>query len=131
MTRVLLADDDDLLAAFVQVKLEGAGFQVTVAHDGLSAFDQARRSRPDVVVLDAMMPGYDGFEVMRKLRNDAVTRDIPVLMLTALRHKDDVIKAMRAGVRDYVVKPFRPEELIARLRRVIAEEASAPAQAAS
>lgn len=131
MTRILLADDDDLLVALVEVRLESQGFEVVIAHDGPSALEQARAERPDVIVLDAMMPGCDGFFVAEQLRHDERTRHIPVLMLTARRCKDDVVKAMRAGVRDYVAKPFRIEELVTRLKRIVAEQERAAVQGAA
>lgn len=130
MTRVLLADDDDLLAALLQVKLEAQGFQVCIAHDGPSTLAAALADPPDVIVLDAMMPGCDGFEVADKIKHHAALGSVPIVMLTARRNRDDVIKAMNAGVRDYVVKPFRVEELVARVRRVLAEQ-DGPVQATS
>lgn len=129
MARVLIADDDDLLAALLQVKLESAQFQVSVAHDGPQALALAREQRPDVIVLDAMMPGCDGFTVARKLREAAATRGIPILMLTARRSKSDVERAIGAGVRDYMIKPFRIEQLIKRIVHLI-DERLAPATSA-
>lgn len=128
MASVLVADDDDLLVALLQVKLEARGYDVATACDGPTAVATARRLCPDILILDAMMPGFDGFTAAGKLRLDAATRDIPILMLTARKQRSDVEAAKRAGVCDYLVKPFALEELFKRVQRIVAKRREDRAQ---
>ncbi len=119
MQKILVCDDDELLTELLQFRLEAKGFDVTVAGDGREALNSIRLAQPDAVVLDAMMPGIDGLEVLRQLREDAVTRDIPVIMLTARKGERDIVDALRLGASDYLSKPFIPDELSARLVRLL------------
>ena len=122
--KVLVCDDDELLTELLQFRLEAKGFDVTVAGDGREALDSIRLSQPDAVVLDAMMPGIDGFEVLRRLREDAATSDMPVIMLTARKGERDIVDALRLGASDYLSKPFIPDELSARLMRLLTADRS-------
>ena len=124
MQKILVCDDDELLTELLQFRLEAKGFDVTVAGDGREALDNIRLARPDAVVLDAMMPGIDGFEVLRRIREDVATRNIPVLMLTARKGERDVVDALRLGASDYLSKPFIPDELSARLLRLLTADRS-------
>lgn len=117
-TLVLIADDDPLLIAVVEHKLAAAGYAVKTAHDGQAALEDTRRLRPAVLVLDAMMPVIDGFEVLRRIKADEALRDVAVVMLTALKQQDDIVSALRLGAADYLPKPFNPDELVARLARL-------------
>ncbi len=117
-TVVLVADDDPLLRDILEHKLSRAGYSVALAEDGRAALDQARALRPAVLVLDAMMPVLDGFEVLRRLKGDDQTRDLIVVMLTALKRQDDIVSALQLGAADYLAKPFNPDELVARLARL-------------
>ncbi len=117
--RILVCDDDDLLVALLEHRLEGHGFEVLVARDGGEAVAVAAEQRPDAIVLDAMMPVMDGHEVLRRLRSRDETASIPVIMLTARKQERDILSALELGARDYLVKPFIPEELITRLNRLI------------
>lgn len=119
MPTILIADDDELLAALVQFKLEAAGHKVVVAKDGAAALAEVARQRPDLIVLDAMMPVLTGSEVLARLKADPATASVPVIMLTARRAQDDVVSALRAGAADYLTKPFIPEELIARVETAL------------
>ena len=120
--RVLVVDDDPTISEVVCSYLRSAGYLVDVADDGLRAVELARDIRPDLVVLDRMLPGIDGLEVIRRLRDDG---SMPVIMLTALREQDDRIHGLEAGADDYLAKPFSPRELVLRvhsvLRRSLAE----------
>jgi DNA-binding response OmpR family regulator len=120
--RILVVDDDPTVSEVVCSYLRSAGFLVDETADGLSAVEIARRTRPDLVVLDRMLPGIDGLEVCRRIRAD---RAVPVIMLTALREEDDRIGGLEAGADDYLAKPFSPRELVLRvqsiLRRTLAE----------
>ena len=117
--RVLIADDDPLLRGLLTHKLSAAGYAVIAAEDGRQALDQCRQQRPDLIVLDGMMPIADGFEVLRRLKADPETAGLPVIMLTALRREEDIVGALKLGAADYLVKPFIPDELIARIGRLL------------
>ncbi|MEJ2814192.1 response regulator [Caulobacter sp. CCG-8] len=119
---ILVADDDPLLRSILEHKLTRAGYRVILAEDGGAALEQARALRPAVLVLDAMMPVLDGFEVLRRLKDDDQTRDLTVFMLTALKRQDDVVSALQLGAADYLAKPFNPDELVARLARLSPSE---------
>ncbi|HWH23011.1 MAG TPA: response regulator [Allosphingosinicella sp.] len=119
MKRILVCDDDPLLVDLLSFRLGGKGFDVDTAGDGEEALRKLERSRPDAIVLDAMMPIVDGYEVLRRLRENKETAGIPVLMLTARRQEEDIVGALEMGANDFMVKPFIPEELVARLSRLV------------
>lgn len=123
-TLVLVADDDPLLRSILEHKLSRAGYVVALAEDGRAALEQSRALKPAVLVLDAMMPILDGFEVLRRLKSDDQTRSIAVVMLTALKRQDDIVSALQLGAADYLPKPFNPDELVARLARLAPVEAT-------
>ena len=114
--RVLVVDDETALANVIAGYLHREGFDVDLAHDGLTAVDSARTNRPDLVVLDVMLPGLDGIEVCRRLREFT---DAYVIMLTARDEEIDKIVGLSVGADDYLVKPFSPRELIARIRAML------------
>ena len=119
--RVLVVDDDETVSDVVRRYLEREGYEVDIAADGQSGLEQALASPPDLMVLDLMLPGLDGVEVCRRLRQ---AHSLPVIMLTARGDTDDRIAGLEVGADDYVTKPFSPRELTARvgavLRRVAA-----------
>lgn len=114
--RVLVADDDPRQAEVVRRYLTAAGHDAHVVHDGRAALDEARRRRPDLVVLDVMMPGLDGLHVCRTLREES---DVLVLMLTARTTEDDLLLGLELGADDYLTKPYSPRELMARVRTLL------------
>ena len=116
---VLVAEDDGMQAELIRRSLLAEGHTATVVHDGPAALDAARRLRPDLVVLDLMLPVIDGFGVCRVLRRDDGDPDIPVLMLTARSAEDDVLLGLELGADDYMTKPYSPRELMARVRTVL------------
>ena len=118
LSQVLIADDDPLLRAILEHKLAAAGFSVRSVEDGRAALAEVETGWPQIVVLDAMMPIMDGFEALRRLKQDPKSREIPVVMLTALKRDEDVLSALHAGASDYLSKPFNPDELVARLTRL-------------
>ena len=120
MARILIADDDSLLRALLQHKLGAVDHQVLVAEHGGEVIAMVRDHGPDLIVLDAMMPGMDGFEVLRRLKAERDLRDVPVIMLTALKRQEDVVGALQLGAADYLAKPFIPDELVERIRRILA-----------
>lgn len=113
---ILLVDDDLELSALLEEYLQQQGFQVGLAHDGQSALVRARRLEPDALVLDIMMPGMDGIEVLKQLRRES---QVPVIMLTARGDDLDRIIGLELGADDYLPKPCNPRELVARLRAVL------------
>jgi two-component system, OmpR family, response regulator len=115
--RLLVVDDEQNLAELVSMALRYEGWEVATAHTGTKAVDAAREQRPDAVVLDMMLPDFDGLEVLRRMR--ATQPDLPVLFLTARDAVEDRIAGLTAGGDDYVTKPFSLEELVARLRALL------------
>jgi DNA-binding response OmpR family regulator len=115
---VLVVDDEPTIAEVVARYLERAGYASAIASDGISAIEQVARRPPDLVVLDLMLPGIDGLEVMRRLRDQDRDR-IAVILLTAKGEESDRITGLRLGADDYVVKPFSPAELVARVDAVL------------
>ena len=115
-SRVLVVDDTPANLEVLSLALEDAGYQVMFADAGAVALDLAARFEPALILLDVNMPGMDGFEVCRRLRQHETTRSIPVLFLTARDTAEDVVEGFRAGGVDYVVKPFHKEEVLARVR---------------
>ncbi|MFJ7204769.1 response regulator transcription factor [Streptomyces sp. NPDC098789] len=129
--RILVVDDDPTVAEVVSGYLHRAGYAVEQAADGPAALARAERNRPDLVVLDLMLPGIDGLEVCRRLR---ATGPVPVIMLTARGDEDERIAGLEVGADDYVTKPFSPRELVLRVTSVLrrsraAEREAAPAAA--
>ena len=113
---VLVVDDDPDVARFVEVNLRSAGYNVTVASNGEEAMDQALELRPDLVLLDVMMPKMDGFEVAQRLRRDSRTSSSSIIMLTAKALSSDKVLGLSSGADDYIIKPFDPVELLARVK---------------
>jgi len=114
--KILVVDDESKIVKLVRAYLEQAGYSVVVAEDGQTALIQARREKPDLVVLDLGLPGMDGLDVTRTLRRE---RDTPIIMLTARVEDTDRIIGLELGADDYVTKPFNPRELVARVRAVL------------
>lgn len=117
--RVLVAEDDELIAELIAHKLGQRGFEVNVVGDGGEAWDRILATPPDLVILDGMLPGMDGLEVLRRIREDSARVRMPVLMLTARRLEQDIVGALKLGASDYLVKPFMVEELVARVERLL------------
>jgi two-component system alkaline phosphatase synthesis response regulator PhoP len=116
---ILIADDDRQIVRLVQSYLEQAGFVVRTAHDGEQALHLLRAERPDLAVLDVMMPGRDGFELVRLARADRQLASLPILLLTARVEDIDKLKGLDLGADDYLTKPFNPPEVVARVRAIL------------
>lgn len=116
---VLFAEDDEVVAALVQHRLKREGFEIHRATDGVSALEIAKTTPVSLAILDVMMPGLDGFELLTRLRALPATAHIPILMLTGLGGERDVERALSLGANDYVLKPFSPVELTARVNRLL------------
>jgi DNA-binding response OmpR family regulator len=119
VTRVLIIDDEAPIRLLCRVNLEAEGLEVLEAPDGPSGLDVAREQRPDVILLDVMMPGLDGWRVAENLLEDPVTRDVPVVFLTARADLRDRARGMDLGGIDYITKPFNPVELAMLVRGVV------------
>jgi two-component system, OmpR family, alkaline phosphatase synthesis response regulator PhoP len=129
MARILVVDDDKQIVRLVRSYLEQAGHDVLVAYDGQTALQAIRRERPELVVLDLMLPDKDGWEITRVVRTDQALAGTPIIMLTARVEDPDKIVGLELGADDYITKPFNPREVVARVRAVLrrAGGGSAPA----
>jgi two-component system alkaline phosphatase synthesis response regulator PhoP len=116
MSRILIVDDDHDIVRLVRAYLEQAGFLVSYAFDGETALHILRRDRPDLLVLDLMLPDRDGWDLTRLIRADSTLADIPIIMLTARVEDSDKIVGLEIGADDYITKPFNPREVVARVR---------------
>jgi DNA-binding response OmpR family regulator len=123
-TRVLVAEDDPRQAEGVRRYLVAEGYEPTVVTDGRAAIDAARRDRPDLLILDVMMPRVDGLDVCRVLRAES---DLPILMLTARAAEEDLLLGLDLGADDYLAKPYSPRELMARVRTLLRRSRQRPA----
>jgi len=119
MTLILVIDDDDLVSRTLQRALKHYDYQVMTASSGIEGLQLARRHRPDLFILDIMMPGVDGYQVCRQIRGDPLLQDAPVLFLTAKAKDEDKIEGFRAGGDDYLVKPFNMQELELRVKAIL------------
>ncbi|HVE78115.1 MAG TPA: response regulator transcription factor [Gemmatimonadaceae bacterium] len=117
--RILVVDDEPDIVALVAYHLAKVGYRVSTAAGGADALAMARQERPALVVLDLMLPGMSGYEVLEQLRTGATTADVPVLMLTARREEQDRIRGLSAGADDYLTKPFSPQELVLRVAAIL------------
>ena len=111
--RILVVDDDTALSEMIGIVLRSEGFEPSFCEDGAQALEAFRTTRPDLVLLDLMLPGMNGIEVCSRIREESGT---PIIMLTARSDTADVVKGLESGADDYVVKPFNPKELVARIR---------------
>jgi CheY-like chemotaxis protein len=116
---VLVADDEEDIKVVLRMFLEAVGYEVVTAFDGLDALEQIKSTKPDVVLMDIMMPVIDGIEVVRQMKATPGIRDIPVVMLTAAAQSDMVERAIQAGAADYIVKPFEPETVQRAIEKVL------------
>jgi two-component system alkaline phosphatase synthesis response regulator PhoP/two-component system response regulator RpaA len=119
MSLILVIDDDDLVSRTLQRALKMYDHQVMTASSGIEGLQLARRHRPDLFILDIMMPGVDGYQVCRQIRGDPLLQDLPVLFLTARAKDEDKIEGFRAGGDDYLVKPFNMQELELRVKAIM------------
>lgn len=119
MARILVVEDSPDIADLLQHYLERAGHQVDALSSGLDVMPHARQQRPDLVILDLMLPGMDGLHVCQALRQDAATSGVPIMMLTARGEEGDRIRGLELGADDYVVKPFSPKEVVARVAALL------------
>jgi two-component system phosphate regulon response regulator PhoB len=119
MHTILVIEDEEDIAELVAFNLRRNEFEVVLAYDGIEGLAKAKELKPDLIVLDVMMPGIDGFRVFKELEKDAATRTIPVIMLTARGQTEDKIQGLELGAEDYMTKPFSPKELVLRIQNLL------------
>ncbi len=124
-SRILVVDDDTALAEMIGIVLEAEGFEAVFCADGDAALDAFRTARPDLILLDLMLPGMDGIEICTRIRAES---GLPIIMLTARTDTADVVRGLESGADDYIVKPFNPKELVARIRTRLRPAQSAPGE---
>jgi two-component system alkaline phosphatase synthesis response regulator PhoP len=125
--KILVVDDEEDILELLRFNLTKEGFTVVCAASGEEALKSAVSNRPDLVLLDLLLPGMDGLEVARRLKHDASTKDIPVIMVTAKGEEADIVTGLEVGAEDYITKPFSRKVLIARVRAALRRKAAAPA----
>ncbi len=116
---ILIVDDEEDVLELVRFNLDKNGYKTITSISGEDALAKARSKLPDLVILDLMLPGIDGLEVCKKLKNDTATENIPIIMLTAKGEETDIVTGLELGADDYIAKPFSPKVLIARVRRIL------------
>jgi two-component system, OmpR family, phosphate regulon response regulator PhoB len=116
---VLIVEDEAPQAEMLRYNLEKGGFRTLIAEDGEEGLILAREHNPDIAILDWMLPGLSGIDLCRRLRDDAATKNIPIILLTARGEEDDRVQGLDSGADDYVVKPFSPKEMLARVRALL------------
>lgn len=126
--RILVVDDDPQIVRLLRAYLEQAGFDVLVAYDGETALHALRRERPDLIVLDLMLPHRDGWEITRLVRSDPMMASTPIVMLTARVEDTDKIVGLELGADDYLTKPFNPQVVVAHVRAVLRRASAGPAR---
>ncbi len=118
-TTILIAEDQQHIRRLIEYKLTNSGYEVVAVEDGSQALATAKTLKPALILLDVMMPLMTGFEVLAALKQDAVTKQIPVLLVTAQSKEDEVLKGLEMGAEDYITKPFSPNELAARVHKAL------------
>ncbi len=131
MNKILVCDDDLAINELIKVNLELGGYKVVQAYDGTTGFALCKQELPSLVILDVMMPEVDGFTVAQRIRKNEATKDIPILMLTALSQLNDKVNGFNIGVDDYLVKPFEMEELQVRVRALLKRTRQIPESAST
>ena len=124
--KILIVDDEKQLVSLVGLHMKMSGYEVLSANDGEEALVIVKEERPDLIILDLMLPKIDGWEVCKRLRAEGSMGNIPVIMLTARSESEDKLKGFECGADDYVTKPFSPRELVARVKRVLARSKNGP-----
>ncbi len=116
---ILIVDDEEDIIELIKYNLKNEGYSILTALSGEQAMKMAKQFSPDLIVLDLMLPGIDGLEVTKYLRNDEQTQDIPIVMLTAKGEETDIVTGLELGANDYISKPFSPKVLVARIRAIL------------
>ena len=124
--KILIVDDEKALISLVSLHMKMSGYDVLSAANGEKALEIAKEEKPDLIILDLMLPKIDGWETCKRLRQDPEIKNVPVIMLTARAEIEDKLKGFEAGADDYVTKPFSPRELVSRVKRVLARAEAEP-----
>ncbi len=119
--KIVVAEDEPQIARLIEFKLKKEGYSVTSKENGEEALQAIKEDKPDLILLDIMMPVMGGYEVLRRLKEDENLKNVPVIMLTARAQEKDVVKGIGMGAEDYITKPFHPAELLARVKRILAK----------
>lgn len=117
--KILLIEDEEDIAALIKLQADISGYKLNVAHDGLNGFECVEREKPDLVVLDIMLPGQNGLDVCRRIKQHAELKHIPIIMISAKSEETDVVLGLELGADDYVTKPFSPRVLFSRIKAVL------------
>ncbi len=117
--KIVLAEDEPQIARLIEFKLNKEGYSVIWKENGEEALKAIKEDKPDLILLDIMMPVMGGYEVLRRLKEDEKLKSVPVIMLTARAQEKDVVKGIGMGAEDYITKPFHPAELLARVKRIL------------
>ncbi len=117
--KVLVIDDERALAELLQVNLELEGFVVSKAFSGIEGLNKLPTEKPDIIMLDVRMPGLDGFEICQRLKTDPVTKDIPVILVSAFAQQTDIQKGLDAGAADYIKKPFDVVQVVQTIKKIL------------
>ena len=125
---VLVVEDDVDIAELVAFNMERQGWECVLVHHGTEGWEKIQQTRPDLVILDVMLPGMDGMQIFREMKQNEMTRGVPVIFLTARGELDDRLEGLSLGADDYVTKPFSPKELVLRVRNVLARANAGAAQ---
>lgn len=120
--KILVVDDEENIVNIVKFNLSKAGYDVTAAHDGMDALEKVKLEKPDLIVCDVMMPKLDGFGVLKEIKSNPETENIPFIMLTAKGMPKDVLDGWKSGVHNYLVKPFKAQELLSTVKAIFEYE---------
>lgn len=126
MEHILIVEDEIDIAQLVSFNLERAGYSTDIVHDGREGLERIQKDQPNLVILDLMLPGMDGYQILKEMQRDTRSHSIPVLMLTAKSQIDDRIKGLELGADDYLTKPFSPKELILRAQAILKRNRATP-----
>ncbi|MDP1809241.1 MAG: response regulator, partial [Actinomycetota bacterium] len=124
MDKILIIDDEPAVVELVEAKLRTSGYETLTATNGRDGIEAAHASNPNLVLLDILMPEIDGFEVCRRLKADKETESIPIMFLSGKLLERDVVKGLELGADDYIIKPFSPRELVARIKHILESRAT-------
>ncbi len=119
--KILVVDDEQQLVEMIKLRLEASGYEVLFAYDGAEALDKARKEKPDLIILDLMLPRIDGYKVCRMLKFDEKYKKIPIIMFTARAQEEDVKRGEQVGADAYITKPFEPQALLGKIKELIQE----------
>ncbi len=120
--KILIVEDDHSTVELLKVTLELEGYEIAIAYDGIDALRKVEREKPDLIVLDVMIPGVDGFEVCQLLKHNLKFMNIPIIMVTAKVRKEDRTTGLEKGADDYITKPFEPSTLVDRIKKFLSKE---------